>query len=58
MNLSVGQLIKKKLIKIEIAEMRMLRWMCSVTKMDKTKNEYLRGSLDVTNIAKYTRETF
>lgn len=38
--------------------MRMLRWMCSVTKMDKTKNEYLRGSLDVTNIAKYTRETF
>jgi hypothetical protein len=35
---------------LHVAELRMLRWMCRVTRMYKVRNEYKRGSLRVATI--------
>ena len=42
--------------KAEVAEMRMLRWMCGVTKLDKIRNERIRGTTKVGEITKKVQE--
>ena len=42
--------------KLEVAEMRMLRWMCGVTKLDKIRNERIRGTTKVGEITKNVQE--
>ena len=42
--------------KLDVAEMKMLRWMSGVTKMDRVRNEYIRGSLKVTEVLKKVQE--
>ena len=42
--------------KLEVAEMRMLRWMCGVTKLDKIGNERIRGTTKVGEITKKVQE--
>ena len=42
--------------KLEVAEMRMLRWMCRVTKLDKIRNERIRRTTKVEEIAKTVQE--
>ena len=42
--------------KLEVAEMRMLRWMCGVTKLDKIRNERIRGTTKVWEITKKVQE--
>ena len=47
---------KKHVITIQVAEMKMLRWMCGVTRLDKIRNEYVRGSLGVRDVADKIQE--
>ena len=35
--------------KLEVAEMRMIQWMCGVTKLDKIRNERIRVTAKVRN---------
>ena len=42
--------------KLEIAEIRLLRWMCGVTKLDKMRNERIRGTTKVREIIKKVQE--
>ena len=42
--------------KLEVAEIIMLRWMCGVTKLDKIKNERIRGTTKVGEITKKVQE--
>ena len=42
--------------KLEVAEMRMLRWMCGVTKLDKIINDRIRGTTKVGEMAKKVQE--
>ena len=42
--------------KLDVAEMRMLRWMCGVTKLDKIRNERIRGTTKVGEITKKVQE--
>ena len=42
--------------KWEVAEMRMLRWMCGVTNLDKIRNERIRGTTKVGKITNKVQE--
>ena len=43
--------------KLDVAEMRMLRWMNGVTKMDRIRNERIRGTTKVGEISKKVQES-
>ena len=42
--------------KLDVAEMRMLRWMCGMTKEDKIRNEHIRGTAKVVELSKKAQE--
>ena len=42
--------------KSEVAKMRMLRWMCGVAKVDKIRNERIRGTTKVGEITKKVQD--
>ena len=43
--------------KLDVAEMRMLRWMSGVTKLDRIRNERIRGTTKVGKISKKVQES-
>ena len=42
--------------KLDVAEMRMLRWMSGVTKLDRIRNERIRGTTKLGEISKKVQE--
>ncbi|XP_048006510.1 uncharacterized protein LOC125241869 [Leguminivora glycinivorella] len=42
---------------VQVTEMKMLRWMCGVTRLDRIRNEHVRGSLGVRDIADKLQES-
>lgn len=42
--------------RLDVAEMRMLRWMCGVTKLDRIRNERIRGTVKVGEVSKKVQE--
>ena len=43
--------------KLDVPEMRMLRWMSGVTKLDRIRNERIRGTTKVEEISKKVQES-
>ena len=43
--------------KLDVAEMRMLRWMSGVTKLDRIRNERIREATNVGDISKKVQES-
>ena len=41
---------------MKVAEMRMIRWICGHTRLDKIKNEVIRGKIGVASIEDKIRE--
>ena len=49
-------LTKRQEAEMEVAELKMLRFSLGVTRMDKTRNEYIRGTAQVGKFGEKTRE--
>ena len=49
-------LTKRQVAKMEVAELKMLRFSLGVTRMDKIGNEYIRGTAQVGRFREKTRE--
>ena len=47
---------KREEERLNVNEMRMLRWSCGVTRKDRVPNKYIRGSLKVTEVRKKIME--
>ena len=47
---------KRQEKRIEMTEMRMLRWMCGVPRKDKIRNEHIRGTTRVAQASKKITE--
>ncbi|KAI5735640.1 hypothetical protein M8J77_020866 [Diaphorina citri] len=47
---------KRQEERMNVAEMRMLRWMCGVTRMDRIRNTRIRGTVKVTEISRKIQE--
>ena len=43
-------------MRLDVNEMRMLRWMCGVTKKDQMRNEHVRGSVKVSPVTEKITE--
>ena len=43
--------------KLDVAELRMLRWMSGYTKLDRIRNEIIRGTTKVGEISKKVQES-
>ena len=50
MGLRLGQCRKRMVKKMDVSEVRMLRWMCGITEMDRIRNERIRGTTKVQEI--------
>ena len=55
--LEAAPLKKSEEKKMDVAEMKMLRWMVGVTRRDQIRNEYIRGTVKVTEISKKIQES-
>lgn len=47
---------KKKELKMNVVKMRVLGWMCDVTRLDILRNQYIRGNFGETSITGKMRE--
>ncbi|KAL1447828.1 hypothetical protein WDU94_001914 [Cyamophila willieti] len=56
MSLRMKGKIYKTVRKMEVAEMRMLRWSCGVTRLDRIRNEVIRNKIKVTEVSKKIQE--
>ena len=48
---------KKEERKMDVAEMKMLRWSLGVTRRDRIRNEYIRGTVKVVEVSKKIQES-
>ncbi|KAL1450513.1 hypothetical protein WDU94_002867 [Cyamophila willieti] len=56
MNLKMKGKVYKTVKRLEVAEMRMLRWSCGVTRLDRIRNEVIRNKMKVTEVSKKIQE--
>ena len=55
--LEAAPLKKSEEKKMDVAEMKMLKWMVGVTRRDQIRNEYIRGTVKVTEFSKKIQES-